>query len=91
MYQLNQTKIFTKESEMIATVLTHWRQQEFIEVITIIAGAYIGKTKGKIKELIAEHKRDVKLNKETTVLAKLNRNDDIEIDFIRDANFYRLT
>ena len=33
-YQLNQTKIFISESMMITTVLTHWRQQEFIEFIT---------------------------------------------------------
>ena len=45
------------------------------------AKAYIGKTKYKIKECIAEHKRDIKLNKETTALVKLNRNEDIEIDF----------
>ena len=44
-------------------------------------GAYISKTKRKIKERIAEHKRDIKLNKETTALAKLNRIEDIEIDF----------
>ena len=44
-------------------------------------GAYIGKTKRKIKELIAQHKRDIKLNKETTALSKLNRKEDIEIDF----------
>ena len=37
------------------------------------AEAYIGKSKRKIKERIAEHKRDIKLNKETTALAKLNR------------------
>ena len=47
------------------------------------AGAYISKTKSKIKECIAEHKkRDIKLNEEITVLAKLNRIEDIEIDFI---------
>ena len=32
-------------------------------------GAYIGKIKRKIKECIVEHKRDIKLNKETTALA----------------------
>ena len=45
------------------------------------AEAYIGKSKRKIKERIAEHKRDIILNKEITALAKLNRKEDIEIDF----------
>ena len=44
-------------------------------------GAYIGKTKLKIKERIAEHKRDIILNKEETALEKLNRKENIEIDF----------
>ena len=34
-YQLTQTKVFIKESDMITAVLTHWRLQEFIELITI--------------------------------------------------------
>ena len=46
-----------------------------------VTRAYIRKTKRKIKQCIAEHKRDIILNKETTALAKLNRKDDIEIDF----------
>ena len=44
-------------------------------------GSYIGKTKQKIKERIVEHKRNIQLNKETTALAKLNRKENIEIDF----------
>ena len=42
---------------------------------------FIGKNKCKIKERTTEHKRDVHLNKETTALAKLNRKENIEIDF----------
>ena len=44
--------------------------------------AYIGKTKRKIKECTAEHKRDLKVNKQSTALAKQNRNKDIKIDFM---------
>ena len=72
----------------MTTVLIHWILQKLIELITAMrmgrAGAYIIKTKRKVKECIVEHKRSLKLNKETTVLAKLNRNEDIKIDFIHN-------
>ena len=72
---------------MIVTVLTHWRPQELIELITVQREGeqeHISvKTKRKIKERITERKKDIKLNKKTTALAKLNRNKDIKIDFIQ--------
>ena len=67
------------------TVLIHWRQQEFIELITVQKkGEHVHtsvKLNPQMKEGIVEHKRNIKLNKETTALAKLNRKEDIEIDF----------
>ena len=43
------------------TMLIHWRPQKFTELITVKKeqGACSSKTKSKIKEHIAEHKRDV--------------------------------
>ena len=63
MYQLNHTKTFIKKSKMITTVLMLWRQQESIQLITFEREGE-QEHKRKIKEHIAEHKRDVKLKKQ---------------------------
>ena len=74
-----QNVILVKRKEKYKKKIEHWYQIEPVKIKQ--TGCYIGQTKRKISKRIEEHKRDIKLNKDSTALAQLNKKTEIKIDF----------